>query len=107
MEKVGVAFDALQLLLRLKYESTERCIFSNTGGNFYFVTMWFNNNIQKFVQTLNSSIEGMPSSIVTYKILKVGTILQDSTHKLDPRGALVGKDCKAKSVKCTSLLLII
>ena len=38
------------------------------------------------------SIEGAPSCIVIHKILEVGTILQYSFHKLDPRVALVDGD---------------
>ena len=39
------------------------------------------------------------SSILMHKVLKIGTILQYFTHKLDPRVALAHKDSKAKSIK--------
>ena len=111
MERAGVALDALQLVLRLKYEFIHSLpqssyIFSNTRANFYFATVWFNNNIQEFGQTLPSSIEGTPSCIVMYRLLKVDTILQYSKHELDSRVTLVDKDNTTESMKCISLLLI-
>ena len=66
MEKAGVAVNALQLHLTLKYSFTHplpqsRYIFSNTRKNFYHVTVWFNNNIQEFLLTVAPSIEGAQS----------------------------------------------
>ena len=84
MEKVGVAVNALQLYLTLKFIHPlpqSRYIFSNTRDNFCFVTVWFNNNIQEFLLTMAPSIEGAPSCIVIHKVLKVGAILQYSLHK--------------------------
>ena len=101
-------------LLQKPLQHCRGYIFSNTSDNFYFVIVWFNNTtIQEFGQTLTPSIEGTPSSTVIYKILKVDTVLQYSTHKLehsihklDPRVALAHMDSKARSMKCTSVLLI-
>ena len=76
IERAGVAIDALKLFIGLKYYFIKslpqsRYLFSKTRDNFYFPTVWFNNNIQEFVQTLALSIEGTPSCIVIYKILNV------------------------------------
>ena len=82
-------------------------LFSNSRDNFYFLAVWFNNNIQDFAQKQKSSSESMQCCIMIYGILKVGHILQDSMPRLDPRVALIDVDRKVKSVECVSLLLIL
>ena len=80
-------------------------VYSNTRDDFIFVTVWFNNNIQDFVQILESSIEIMLPWFMSYEVLKVCIILQDSIPRLHPRISMVDGNCRAKSVKSTSLLL--
>ena len=111
MERARVASDALPTVSKFKIliytnwynvilSLKANIIFSNTRNNFYFVTVRFNINIKEFEQSLASSIEGAPSCIMIYKILKVDsiTIRQNSIHvyiKLDLY--------KAKWRECTSI----